>query len=271
MAMPRHHVFVDSSRSQDDNPFVDRPKHLLTLWLCCCILVVVAAGGKEAFSQDLFEYVPNRPYTAQAVNSYLENSANGTLVRRETKVIQMRDSQGRTRIETFPPGDPGCNLVSDTPTMVNLYVPLRRQFIQLIVARKIARVMTFPGAGPIPTHGANLNTVEITKENLPGQMVHGIYAVGMRTTERVVSDDGKSPDVVDVQESWVSPDLEIVVLAKHKSTNRGSDGTIWEIQKLDHSEPDAALFEIPPDYKIVTATFDGSQPDSPPDSSNKER
>jgi len=39
---------------------------------------------------------------------------------------------------------------------------------------------------------------------------------------------------------------------------------MWEIQKLDRSEPDAAFFEIPTDYKIVTATFDGSQPDSPP-------
>lgn len=62
----------------------------------------------------------------------------------------MRDSQGRTRIETSH--------------MVNLYIPLRRQFIQLLVARKIARVMTFPGTGPIPTHGPNLNAVEITKE-----------------------------------------------------------------------------------------------------------
>ena len=173
----------------------------------------------------------------------------------------MRDSQGRTRIETFPPG--GCNLGSDKPSMVNLYLPLRRQFIQLVVARKIARVMTFPGTGPIPTHGANPNAVEITKENLPGQIVHGVYAVGMRTTERVPSDDGKSADVVDVQESWVSPDLEIVVLAKHKSTDRRSDGTVWEIQKLDRSEPDAALFEIPADYKIVTATFDETQPPEP--------
>lgn len=263
MAMLRHHVFVDSSRSQDDNPFVDRPKHLLTLWLCCCILVVVVVSDKEAFSQSPLEYAPNRPYTAQGVNSYLESTADGTLVRRETKVVQMRDSQGRTRIETFPPG--GCNLGSDKPSMVNLYLPLRRQFIQLVDARKIARVMTFPGTGPIPTHGADLNAVEIMKEDLTGQMVHGIYAVGVRTTLRVPSDDGKSPDIVDVQESWVSPDLEIVVLAKH---TRGSDDTMWEIQKLDRSEPDAALFEIPADYKIVTATFDETQP---PEPSSKEQ
>lgn len=102
-------------------------------------------------------------------------------------------------------------------------------------------------------------------------MVNGIYAVGTRTTERVPSDDGKSPDIVDVQESWVSPNLEIVVLVKHKSTGAGGDETTSEIQKLDRNEPNAALFEIPPDYKVVTASFDESQPDSPPEPSSKEQ
>jgi len=183
------------------------------------------------------------------------------------------------RIENFLPDDPGCNLertpeytahVSDKPVMVYLYVPLRRQYIEFLVSRKMARVMTFPGTGPIPTHGPNLNAIETTTEDLPGQMVNGIYAVGTRTTTRIPSDDRKGPDIVDVQESWVSPDLEIVVLSKHKSTAPGSDEVMWDVQKVDRSEPEAALFEIPKDYKIVT-TFDGSQSDSSPDASDKKQ
>jgi hypothetical protein len=252
MAMLCHHILVDSSGGQDDNRPVDRRKHAPTLWLCWCILVVVVAtGDTKAFSQDLLDYVPNLPYTAQVVESGHLALANGTSVRSETRVVQMRDSQGRTRIETFPPNYPGSNLVGNRPDMVNLYVPLRRQFIQLFPARKIAFVTTFPGTGPIPTHGENPNA-EITTKSLPGQTLNGIYAVGTRTTVRVPSSDGKSPDVVDVRESWVSPDLEIVVLAKHNSTARGSDDAMWEILKLDRSEPDAALFDIPKDYKIET-------------------
>jgi len=211
---------------------------------------MIATGDKKAFSQDLLDYVPNLPYTAQVVQSGLLALANGNSVRRETRVVQMRDSQGRTRIESFPPDDPGSNLVSNRPDMVNLYVPLRRQFIQLFPARKIAYVTTFPGTGAIPTHGENPNA-EITTKNLPGQMVNGIYAVGTRTTVRVPSSDGNSPDVVDVRESWVSLDLGIVVLAKNSSTDPRGSQTMWEIQKLDRSEPDAALFDIPRDYKIV--------------------
>jgi hypothetical protein len=56
---------------------------------------------------------------------------------------------------------------------------------------------------------------------------------------------------VDVEEKWVSPDLRIIVLDKYKNTKTGSDETITEIRELDRSEPDAALFEIPADYKIV--------------------
>lgn len=52
-------------------------------------------------------------------------------------------------------------------------------------------------------------------------------------------------------EKWISPDLKIVVLDKHKSSNTGSEETIIEIRELDRSEPDAALFEIPTDYQIV--------------------
>jgi hypothetical protein len=87
---------------------------------------------------------------------------------------------------------------------------------------------------------------------------------------RIPSDDGKGPDIVDVQESWFSPDLEIVVFNKHTSTAQGSDDVMWEVQKLERGEPEAAFFEIPKNYKIVT-TFDGSQADSLPDASDEKQ
>lgn len=245
---------------------MDRRGHSGALRLGFQVIVAVTVWSANALSQNPFDYVPNLPYTAQFAQTYFETLPNGIQVLRESRFVQMRDSQGRTRIESFPPSrfdDP------NQPTTVNLYVPLLRQFVQLNPGTKTARVMTFPGTGPIPTHGSNLNAVETTTENLPGQMVHGVYAIGTRTTQRMPSDDSKGPDVVDVQESWISPDLKIVVLAKYKSTAPGSDNPMWEIQKLDRGEPEAALFEIPKDYKIVTATFDWSKPDSPSDASNR--
>jgi hypothetical protein len=55
--------------------------------------------------------------------------------------------------------------------------------------------------------------------------------------------------------------LKIIVLATDTSANP-SDKTTTEIRDLNRSEPDAALFEIPADYKMVCLK-EGSQPDSP--------
>jgi hypothetical protein len=220
---------------------------MLGLWFWV-LFVTIAACSNRALCQDAHDYVPNLPYTAQVVGTGFETLADGTRVRYEDRVVQMRDSQGRTRIEScasdnLSRGDDRCR-----PNVVNLYVPLRHQFIQLFPGRKTASVQSW-GTGPVPTQGQNLG--KTTSENLPGQTISGIYVVGTRTTRVIPSDGGNGPDIVDVEEKWVSPDLRIIVLDKYKNTKTGSDETITEIRELDRSEPDAALFEIPADYKIV--------------------
>jgi hypothetical protein len=87
-----------------------------------------------------WENIPNLPHTAQVV----ETLDDGVQVRHETKLFQARDSQGRTRIEIFSSATPCGSHDSDPPVMVDLFVPLHRQFIQLIPAQKTAHVMTFP-------------------------------------------------------------------------------------------------------------------------------
>jgi len=231
--------------------------------LCLCILVIVAAAGsKSASCQGFFDYVPNQPYTAQVVVTHLEDSGNGTPVRREARQIQMRDSQGRTRIAPFTPNPQPCGHVdgrpgSDPQGIVNLFVPLRRQFIQLFTWNKTARIMSFPGTGPIPTHGPNPNVIQTTTENLPGQTLHGIYAVGIRTTEMLPHDNGDAANIVTTLETWSARDLGIMVLFKYTSTDTRTTGeSSNEIEKLDRCEPDAALFEIPADYKIEKVSLD---------------
>jgi hypothetical protein len=139
---------------------------------------ILASCSTHAFCQaSPLDYVPNLPYKAEVVQTEVLPRANGTRVQRETKLVEARDSQGRKYIKSFESGN------TSRPVMMNLYIPLRRQFIQLFPLQKTARVMTFPGAGPIPTHGLSLNAVNTTMENLPGQTIHGIYAEGTRTTQ----------------------------------------------------------------------------------------
>ena len=162
----------------------------------------------------------------------------------------MRDSQGRTRIENFPPDDPSCCDNRSEPDVVDLYVPLLREFIQLFPKRKTASVMIFPGTGPIPTH-ADPNDKNTVRQSLPGRTIHGIYSEGTRVTFLIPHDEGHASEVGCVEESWVSPEMRIAVLTKFGGTC--SDGGITEIQGIARSEPDAALFEIPADYEVLNA------------------
>lgn len=221
--------------------------HIRYRFTYAAIAIFLAACSTRTCCQaSVWEHVPNLPYTAQIVQTL-----DDTHVRRETSMSQMRDSQGRTRIEIF--SDSPCDIPSHRPVMVNLFVPLQRQFIQLIPAQKIARVTTFPGTGSIPTHGPNPHVVKTTTEDLPGQMIQRTYAIGTQTTEVIASDDG-DPNIVDTQETWVSPDLKIVILSRRHSTAHGGGETIVEVRQIDRAEPEAALFEIPADYKSVTVT-----------------
>jgi hypothetical protein len=210
---------------------------------------ILASCSTHAFCQvSHWDYVPNLPYTAQVVQRDVQTEVNGTRVQHKTRLVEARDSKGRTRIESFDSRN------ASRPGIVNLYDPLSRQFIQLFPGKKMARVMTIPGTGPIPAHGLSLHAVKTTVEHLPGQTIHGIYAEATRTTQVIPADDGHGADVVDVEETWVSPDLMIVVLRKDTSTDPESDETTAEVVGLERNEPDAALFEIPADYTIVDAT-----------------
>lgn len=137
--------------------------------------------------------------------------------------------------------------------MVNLYIPLRRQFIQLMPGSKTAMVMTFPGKGPIPTHSNSSGRADVTtiREPLPARTINGIYATGTRIKTMIPSSNGKKVEASYFGEHWVSPELKITVLEKYVGAH---DETFDEVQQLDRGEPDPALFEIPADCKIVNVT-----------------
>jgi len=225
---------------------MDRPGQTgLWLWL---LVVAISACSSDALCQDPHDYVPNLPYTAQVVRTSFETLADGTRVQRKDRIIRMRDSRGRTRIEVFPDEESNC-CSRGKPDWVNLYIPLRRRFIQLFPGQKTASVMTY--AVPVPTHGQTLG--KTTTESLGGRLINGIYAEGTRITQAIPSDGGHAPEIVYVEEEWISPDLRIIVLSKGTSSTNPGEETTTKIRELDRSEPDTGLFEIPTDYTVLDA------------------
>ena len=120
------------------------------------ITICLATCSTLAFCQaSPFEFVTNQPYSAKFVQT-VQLLDEDRQVAHETKLFKARDSQGRTRIDVFSSNGPGDCQNSGSPIAMNLYVPSRRQFIQLFPAQKMARVMTFPARDRFPPMGQTL-------------------------------------------------------------------------------------------------------------------
>lgn len=65
---------------------------------------------------------------------------------------------------------------------------------------------------------------------------------------------GNDRPLVRASEFWYSPELKIEVLLKY-SDPRSGESTV-RLRNIDRSEPDPALFRVPPDYQIVDETGD---------------
>ena len=115
---------VDPLRASNDNSPVDREEQKRTRFWLWVLIIIVGACSDRAFCQDPLDYVPNLPYIAQVEQKYLETEPDGTRVRRQKRLVIMRDSQGRARIEVFAE-DLNCRSPGGKPDIVNLYVPLQ--------------------------------------------------------------------------------------------------------------------------------------------------
>jgi hypothetical protein len=96
---------------------------------------------------------------------------------------------------------------------------------------------------------------EAKTEDLGSQTMEGVMAQGTRTTRTIPAGEiGNDKPIEMVTEVWTSPDLKTIVYSK-RSDPRMGDQT-FRLTNIVRSEPDASLFTVPSDYKIV----DGSEP-----------
>jgi hypothetical protein len=96
---------------------------------------------------------------------------------------------------------------------------------------------------------------EAKTEELGSQTMEGVMAQGTRTTRTIPAGEiGNDKPIEMVTEVWTSPDLKTIVYSK-RSDPRMGDQT-FRLTNIVRAEPEASLFAIPPDFKLV----DGSEP-----------
>ena len=89
-----------------------------------------------------------------------------------------------------------------------------------------------------------------TTEKLGDQTIDGIHTTGTRMTTTIPAGRmGNEQPMQVTSERWYSPELKATIMTKHSDPWAGELKT--QFTNVNTSEPDASLFQVPGDYKIV--------------------
>jgi hypothetical protein len=203
--------------------------------------------------------VQGLPYSAEEVTVTTQTLADGTIITHQRRVKLYRDSEGRTRRESF--GSQAASGESDdTPLNVHIVDPVAGVTYELNPRNHTARKIDLPHPTP-STPGQTTNTsVNLTPaspnlpratayEDLGTQVVEGLEVRGSRTTTTVPAGaQGNDRPIESTRESWYSSELRLVVMTATKDPRFGE--TVMKLNNLVRDEPPADLFQVPPDYTL---------------------
>jgi hypothetical protein len=193
----------------------------------------------------------NAPYSVLQETEQTQTLSDGTHIVTKSQTRLYRDSYGRTRTELFfnPPG-----MQANEPTDIRIEDPVAGITYSLHVQQRVAQLVV-----PMRKLPMNPNVVQnplitpaqmrpkTTSEDLGAQSIDGVLAEGARTTTILpVGSQGNDRPIQIVLETWVSNELGLTLLEKHSDPRRGE--WVTRVSSLDRSEPDPALFQVPPDY-----------------------
>jgi hypothetical protein len=227
--------------------------------------------------------VQGAPYTATITNENVQTLEDGTHISQSSTGSVARDSQGRTRQDASLPAI-GNLSAADAPRLVFIQDPVAQTAYTLNLTDKTAQKMPSlpqdistsspdaagPGKiimqmgtamrvpdGPTPPGMAIQRTFigrndqgQVSTEDLGSQTMEGVQVTGVRMTRTIpVGEIGNDRPLNIVTEVWTSPDLKTIVSSKRSDPRMGQQ--TFQLTNIVRSEPDASLFTVPPDFKIV--------------------
>jgi hypothetical protein len=231
--------------------------------------------------------VQGAPYSAASTNENVQILGDGTRITQTTTGNIARDSQGRTRQDASLPAI-GNLSATDAPHLVFIQDPVTQTAYTLNLTDKTAQKLPAlpanittsgplsggPGkaimqmgsvvsaGGPPPpaimmqrTFIANNDQGQVNTEDLGSQTMEGVQVTGVRTTRTIPAGEiGNDRPISIVTEVWTSPDLKTIVYSKRSDPRMGEQ--TFRLTNIVRSEPDASLFTVPPDFKLVDGPQD---------------
>jgi hypothetical protein len=106
-----------------------------------------------------------------------------------------------------------------------------------------------PAPGTRPSAERAALAAAVTHEDLGRQNIEGVSATGTRSITTIPAGAiGNLQPIKVVNEQWLSPDLQVLVMTKHSDPRSGE--TTYRLQTIVRAEPDRSLFTVPTDYTL---------------------
>lgn len=231
--------------------------------------------------------VKGAPFCATVTTEHTQAFADGNRIHTTSDSSLCRDSEGRTRRDAGL-DLMGAAAPAQLPKLITIIDPVAGYRYLLDSQNKVAHRMPLepggagmvkpagvPGPGDkgphvmmyqrIGTGGPDLvmkdnvffrqagqasDAPPPTTENLGDQVIGGIHSTGTRMTTTIPAGKmGNEQPILVTSERWYSPELKTTVMTKHTDPWAGELKT--EFRNVNSSEPDASLFTVPGDYKVV--------------------
>ncbi len=217
-------------------------------------LLLAAACCSVVFAQVSIDApLAGAPYSGEQIYELTGKRPDGTQIKGQPVVTKIyRDSQARTRTENS--------------WRIDISDPIAGYLYRLDSAHHVAHRTPQPSPLKPRTQAFNTGTKvqqapeidyargprlpEHKDESLGTQIISGVMAEGRRYTLTYAPGSvGNDQPIVRTDETWYSPELEIVLLSRTSDPRSGDSTT--RIEKLSRVEPDPSLFQVPRDYEIV--------------------
>ena len=232
--------------------------------------------------------IKGAPFCATVSTEHTQNLSDGNRIHTTESAQLCRDSEGRTRREAAL-NLMGAAPQTSTPKLVTIIDPVANVRYLLDASDKTAHKMPLmlpdllPGDKGLGAPGKirdkqifmmessgsaspemltkdvmirraepDRNEDDTASESLGDQTIEGIHATGMRLTTTIPAGKmGNEKPITVISERWFSPELKVAVMTKHDDPWAGELKT--EFKNVTITEPDASLFTVPADYKIIDA------------------
>ena len=223
-------------------------------------------GTREVLVSILIPSIPNAPFSATVATESVRHLADGSRITLINRRAVARDSSGRIFQERrlLVPEDGKHESIL---TQIEISDPISHDLYICVPKERVCQVEFFsaprfvPPAPATTSNSPNNPAGTPSRENLGTQSLGGLETFGTRETLVIEAGlIGNDTAIQTTREYWYSPKLGVNLSSKLQDPRIGTQD--FEVSDVVLGEPDAKLFELPPNSKLIDLR-DPAQSSSP--------